>query len=73
MDVNVSRRAETLVVGRRTHLEIPRKTIPPPSLSEEDDESEGSEDESVNSAKESVFTEHTNQVYCCWSVRYICC
>ena len=63
--VIVSRRPETLVVERRTQVETPRRTLPPPSLSEEDDESEGSEDESVTTAKDSVFTEHTNQVVYC--------
>lgn len=61
----MSRRPETVLVGRRTQVETPRKTLPPPSVSEEEGESEGSEDESVITANESVFT---NQVYCCYSI-----
>ena len=70
--VTDARRPETSFgVGRRTQLEIPRRAMPPPSAEESlasngEDESEESEGDSVITAKDSVFIENTNQVFCCY-------
>ena len=68
MRVPRSRRPETKVVVKgRTELEIPARAIPPQSvkkslLSDAQDESDESEGESVITAKDSVFTENSNEV-----------
>lgn len=70
-DVGVAptRRLETnVVVARRTQLEVPSRNIPPPSVYETlrsggEDESEESEEESLVTARDSVFTPSTDRVY----------
>lgn len=66
--VSTGRRPESNDVGReRLQLENPKRAAPPPSIRESlvsdgEGESDESEENSVITARDSVFTENTNQV-----------